>query len=103
MNGMNWSRWKAPSMWCTSSRNRSSVASVARIAFSAGGRRIATWIELKPPQDLPHIPTRPFDPSISESNRMISTASSSSCSEYSRGGSTPSDEPVPRTSTVAVM
>jgi hypothetical protein len=34
---------------------------------------------------------------------MISIASSSSCSEYSRGGTVPSEEPVPRMSTVAMM
>ncbi len=69
----------------------------------AGGRRIATWIALNPPHDLPHIPTRPLAPGIRESWSMICTASSSSCSEYSRSGTAPSDEPVPRMSAVAMM
>ena len=30
------------------------------IAFSAGGRCIATWSELKPPQEMPIIPTLPL-------------------------------------------
>ena len=75
----------------------------AMIATSAGGSRMATWIALKPPQDLPHMPTRPFEPGIWESWSMISIASSSSSSEYSRGGTAPSEEPVPRMSTVARM
>ena len=32
------------------------------IAFSAGGRSAATCSALKPPQDLPIIPTRPLAP-----------------------------------------
>ena len=37
------------------------MASTARMAFSAGGLRIARWIELKPPQEMPNIPMLPFD------------------------------------------
>src|SRR6187401_1954083 len=34
---------------------------MAMIALSAGTFRAAIWIELKPPQEMPNIPTLPFD------------------------------------------
>ncbi len=37
-----------PRMW-TSSRYRSSVAYIGRIARRCGGRSFATWIAVKPP------------------------------------------------------
>ena len=37
------------------------MASTAMIAFRAGGLRIAMWIELKPPQEIPNMPTLPFE------------------------------------------
>jgi hypothetical protein len=57
------STWNCPSMKWMSSWNRSSVAMAAQIAFRAGGggSRIAIWIALKPPQEMPHIPTLPLD------------------------------------------
>jgi hypothetical protein len=79
-----------------------SAASAARIALSADGRRIATWIALKPPHEMPHMPTFPLDQGMRASCAMISTASSSSRSEYSRSGAAPSEDPVPRRSTLAL-
>src|SRR5919108_671553 len=84
-----------------SRRNRSSEASMATMAPSAGGRRMASWIELKPPHEIPHIPTAPFDHGCAASQAMTASPSSSSRSLYSPSGSRPSLRPVPRMSTRA--
>ena len=72
-----------PSMKCTSSWYRSSVASIATIAFSAGGRRIAMWIELNPPHEIPNMPTLPFENFWRASHAMTSSPSRCSISLYS--------------------
>ncbi len=73
------------------------------IAFSAGGGgwRIAIWIELKPPQEIPHMPTEPVHQGWSASQAMTTSASRCSCSVYSPAGSSPSLLPVPLMSTRA--
>ena len=38
-----------PPRMCTSSRYRSSVAYIGRIARRCGGRSFATWMDVKPP------------------------------------------------------
>ncbi len=90
-----------PSMKCTSSWYRSSVASTAMIALSAGGRRIAMWMELKPPHEMPNMPTRPLDHVCFASQAITRSPSAFSMSLYSYGMSVPSLEPVPRMSTRA--
>ena len=72
-----------PSMKWTSSWYRSSVASTAMIALSAGGLRIAMWIELKPPQEMPNIPTLPLEKGCRASQAMTSSPSRCSISLYS--------------------
>ena len=72
-----------PSMKCTSSWYRSSVASTAMIAFSAGGLRSAIWIELNPPQEMPNMPTLPVDQFCRESQSITNSPSWCSMSEYS--------------------
>ena len=42
------------------------------IAFSAGGRRAATCSELKPPQEMPVMPTLPLHQGCAARNAMIS-------------------------------
>ena len=71
------------------------------IALSAGGWRIAIWIELKPPQEMPHSPTLPFDQGCFASQAITCMPSCCSWSEYSRSGMCPSLCPVPRMSTRA--
>ena len=68
------------------------------MARSAGGRRAATWSALKPPQELPIIPTAPVHHGWAASQAMTSTASSCSMGRYS-SVSTPSESPLPRWST----
>ncbi|HEX9717281.1 MAG TPA: hypothetical protein VGA93_04990 [Actinomycetota bacterium] len=68
------------------------------MAFSAGGRVIATWIELNPEYDVPYIPTVPVDHSRDASHATISFMSRCSISGYS-SSARPSEVPVPRTST----
>src|ERR687892_661323 len=84
-----------------SRRNRSSEASTATMARSAVGCRIASWIALKPPHEIPHIPTAPFDHGCAASQAMTASPSASSWSLYSPPGSRPSLRPVPRMSTRA--
>ena len=68
------------------------------IAPSPGGRRAAIWSELKPPQEMPHMPSFPVHHGCSAIQARISSASSCSCWVYS-SVSTPSESPVPRMST----
>ena len=68
------------------------------IARSAGGRRAATWSALKPPQELPIMPTAPVHHGWAASHAMTATASSCSSARYS-SVSTPSESPLPRMST----
>src|SRR3954454_23751194 len=71
---------------------------IGTIALSAGGRRIATWIAVNPPYEMPHIPTFPSHHGWAASQATASTPSSVSSAVYS-SSATPPDEPVPRTST----
>ena len=71
------------------------------IAFNAGGRRIAMWIELKPPHEMPNMPTLPVENGWRASQAMTSSPSFCSISLYSYGMSVPSLLPVPRMSTRA--
>jgi hypothetical protein len=84
-----------------SSWNSSSVAMSATMALSSGGLRVAIWMALNPPQEIPHIPTLPFDHGCPASQAITSIPSSCSCSVYSPSGTTPSLAPVPRMSTRA--
>ena len=68
------------------------------IASSAGGRSAATWSALKPPQEIPVMPTVPLHQDCAASQAITSTASSSSTWVYSSRIS-PSESPVPRMST----
>jgi hypothetical protein len=52
-------------------------------AFNADGWRPASWIALKPPQEIPNIPTAPLDHGCRESQSITASPSSSSISEYS--------------------
>jgi len=58
---------------------------------------MATCSELNPDHEVPYIPTRPFDHGSAASHAITSAMSSSSRGVYSSRG-TPSEEPVPRTS-----
>ena len=71
------------------------------IALSAGTFRAAIWIELKPPQEMPNMPTLPFDQGCFDSQSITTSPSFCSISEYSYGISRPSLLPVPRMSTAA--
>ena len=68
------------------------------IAFRAGGRSIASWIELNPEYDVPYIPTEPVDQSRVASQSITVTRSVRSIAGYS-SSAIPSLVPVPRTST----
>ena len=68
------------------------------MAFSAGGRRAATCSPLKPPHEIPIMPTAPLHQGWAASQAMISSASSCSCWAYS-SDNRPSDSPLPRIST----
>ena len=67
-------------------------------AFSAGGFSAAICRPLKPPQEMPIIPTRPFDQGWRAIQSMTSQPSESSRGVYSPS-ITPSDSPEPRMST----
>ena len=58
---------------------------------------MATWRELKPPQDVPYMPTFPVHQSCAASQAMTSQMSACSCAWYS-SSAIPSEEPVPRRS-----
>ncbi len=68
------------------------------IAPSAGGRSAATWSALKPPHEMPVIPTAPEHHGCAASQAITSSASACSCAVYS-SSRIPSDSPVPRMST----
>ena len=53
------------------------------IAFSAGGRRAATWRLLKPLHEMPIIPTAPVHHGCAAIQAITSSASSCSWREYS--------------------
>jgi hypothetical protein len=57
-----------------------SVASSATMARSAPGvsDRIAIWIELNPPQEMPHIPTAPVHHGWAASHEMTASPSAHS-------------------------
>jgi hypothetical protein len=74
---------------------------MAMIAFSAGGLRIAMWMELKPPQEMPNMPTLPFENGRAASQAITASPSCCSCSVYSYSMSLPALSPVPRMSTRA--
>ena len=67
-------------------------------ALSAGGRRAASWRLLKPPHEMPVMPTAPEHHGCAAIQAMTSSRSSCSCGWYS-SSSTPSDSPLPRRST----
>src|SRR5918994_3075232 len=75
---------------------------IEQIAFNAGGRSIATCNELNPDHDVPYMPTLPFDHACDASQPIVSAMSASSRAVYSPAGS-PSDEPVPLTSSRHTM
>ncbi len=77
---------------------RSSVAWTGTIARRCGGRSFATWIAVKPPYEIPHIPTAPVHHGWVASHSTASKPSRVSSSVYS-SSATPPDDPVPRTST----
>ena len=64
----------------------------------SGGRIAATCNPLNPPQEIPIMPTPPFDQPCAAIQAITSQASASSCSEYSSSNS-PSESPLPRLST----
>lgn len=68
------------------------------IAFSGSGASAAIWSELKPPHEMPNMPTRPEHHSCRASQWMTATPSASSVASYSSPGM-PSLLPCPRTST----
>ena len=53
------------------------------MAFSAGGRWLATCSALKPPQEMPIMPTVPLHQGCAASQAITSTASACSCGRYS--------------------
>ena len=67
-------------------------------AFRAGGFSAATCRQLKPPQEMPIMPTLPFDQGCAVIQSITSMASESSRGVYSPS-MTPSDSPLPRIST----
>ena len=68
------------------------------MALSAGGCRAATCKALKPPHEMPNMPTAPLHHGWLASQSITSSASSSSGWLYS-SASTPSESPLPRMST----
>jgi hypothetical protein len=68
------------------------------MAFRAAGRRAAICKALKPPQEIPIIPTRPLHQGCAAIQAMTSWPSASSCALYS-SAIKPSDSPLPRMST----
>jgi hypothetical protein len=77
------------------------VASTATIALSAGGFRMAMWIELNPPHEMPNMPTLPSEKGREASQAITCSPSRCSISLYSYGISTPPLFPVPLMSTRA--
>jgi hypothetical protein len=67
------------------------------MAFRAGGRSAATCSALKPPQEMPIMPTAPEHQGCAAIQAMASTASCSSCAVYS-SVRMPSESPLPRMS-----
>jgi hypothetical protein len=65
---------------------------------SAGGLRAAICRPLKPPQEMPIMPTLPLLQGCSAAQAMTSQPSDCSCSVYS-SNMRPSDSPLPRMST----
>ena len=59
---------------------------------------MATWMELNPEYDVPYMPTEPEHQSWSASHAITAQRSRCSCGGYS-SSATPSEDPVPRTST----
>jgi hypothetical protein len=74
------------------------VDAIEITAFSAGGFSAATCSALKPPQEMPIMPTAPEHQGCAAIQATTSNASASSRGEYS-SSITPSDSPVPRMST----
>jgi hypothetical protein len=70
------------------------------MAFNCGGARAAICKVLKPPQEMPRMPTAPFDHGCAASQAMTSSPSACSCFVYSPRSS-PSESPEPRMSTRA--
>ena len=68
------------------------------IARRWGGRSAATWIDVNPPYEMPHIPTEPLHHGWDASHSTASYPSRVSSAVYS-SSATPPDDPVPRTST----
>jgi hypothetical protein len=68
------------------------------MAFNASGASAASCSELKPPQEMPNMPTAPLHQGWAASHSMTSTPSASSCAVYS-SRMTPSESPEPRMST----
>jgi hypothetical protein len=66
--------------------------------WSHRGRQAATCSPLKPPHEIPNIPTAPEHHGCSASQAITSTASSCSCPLYS-SVRMPSESPLPRRST----
>ena len=64
---------------------------------------MAICIELKPPHEIPNIPTFPFDQFCADNHSITSSPSFSSISEYSLGMTLPSLLPVPLMSTLATI
>ena len=58
----------------------------------------ATWIDVNPPYEMPHIPTEPLHHGWDASHSTASYPSRVSSAVYS-SSATPPDDPVPRTST----
>ena len=67
------------------------------IALSAGGRRAATWRLLKPPQEMPVMPTAPVHHGCCAIQAMASQMSCCSWGAYS-SSMMPSESPLPRRS-----
>ena len=59
------------------------AACVANLPTPLGGLRMAIWMELNPPQEMPNMPTLPVDHSCCDSQSITSSPSSHSMSEYS--------------------
>ena len=68
------------------------------IALSAGGRRAATWRLLKPPHEMPIMPTEPVHHGCAAIQAIDLEQSSCSCGWYS-SSSTPVGLAEPRKST----
>jgi hypothetical protein len=69
------------------------------MALSGSGLRAAICKALKPPQEMPIMPTEPLHQGCSAAQAITSTPSLSSWAVYSSAMS-PSDSPLPRMSTL---